>query len=361
MAVDSPFYLLNELTIKGNDITIASSHEMKQSQELEQLSSYEKALLTGEAKPKTMPTIQQELRLMDMNRNFVELSSDNLCEEQREGVSAMQEYEQGDYVSYKGKLFVIDNIAERVDRINHLGRYCAYGDIKYEVYPIGYKDLATALKYENMKYLYHSELEKVEPTFAELIREIEKNKSPKYEIVTAKMSPLEKFLIKVTELVDGLLDSIKGIFKQQPKDNESLASTGVLQAIYAYVDGFLPCPTETRDRLAVFVSEYKKINSENKKSHVINKIGDTIKIVHYELERDKGDMEKVNQIIVNMIEYIRLINETDKSNVNAKLELEYDYMKKLLEDTRNAKRVSQGDMKSFEDILKEDGFEINRD
>lgn len=183
----------------------------------------------------------------------------------------------------------------------------------------------------------------------------------KRKYLAANTSLLDKVFIKIRELIRSLFDSIKGIFKQQPKDSEVPASTGVLQAVYAYADGFLPCPIETRDKLAVFVSEYKKINSENKKNHVINKIGDTIKIVHYELERDKGDMEKVNQIIDNMIEYIRLINESDKSNVNAKLELEYDYMKKLLEDTRNAKRVSQGDTKSFEDILKEDGFEINRD
>ena len=172
------------------------------------------------------------------------------------------------------------------------------------------------------------------------------------------MSPTEKLLTKITELVNGLLDSIKSVFKPQQKNDEALINTEVLQAIYAYVDGFLPCPTDTRDKLAVFVSEYKKINSEDEKGRVINKIGDTVKTVHYELERDKSDIEKVNKIIDSMIEYIRLVNEPSKSNVDTKLELEHDYIKKLLEDTRNAKRVAQGDTKSFEDIVKEDGFEI---
>lgn len=373
IGVDLPFYLLSELIIRGNDIAIAPSHEIRHSQDLEQLSSHEKALLTGEVKPKVMPIIQQELQLMDMNRNFVELSSNNLSKEQRENLSDIQEYKQGDYVLYQGELFVIDSVVAQTDRTDSLGEYHQYGDVKYEACSMHSCEWTTALRRGEQVYLYHTELEKIrtedidyyvtraekdEPTFTDLIREVEKNKLPKHEIATTRLSPTEKLLTKIAELVNGLLDSIKSVFKQQQKNDEALINTGVLQAIYAYVGGFLPCPTDTRDKLAVFVSEYKKINSEDEKGRVINKIGDTVKTIHYELERDKSDIEKVNKIIDSMIEYIRLVNESDKSNVNTKLELEHDYMKKLLEDTRNAKRVAQGDTKSFEDIVKEDGFNI---
>lgn len=180
----------------------------------------------------------------------------------------------------------------------------------------------------------------------------------KRKYLAANTSLLDKAFIKVRELIRDLLDSIKSVLKPQQKNDEALINTEVLQTIYAYVDGTLPCSIETRDKLAVFVSEYKKINSEDEKGRVTNKIGDTVKTIHYELERDKSDIEKVNKIIDSMIEYIRLVNESSKSNVDTKLELEHDYMKKLLEDTRNAKRVAQGDTKSFEDIVKEDSFEI---
>lgn len=293
IGIDLPFYLLSELIIRGNDIAIAPSHEIRHSQDLEQLSSHEKALLTGEVKPKVMSTIQQELQLESMNKRFVESMSKH--RDKQESVFKTE-------ISRNKLQFHIET--------------------------------------------YTSELE--EKTL----------ESFKRKYLAANTSLLDKVFIKVRELIRGLFDSFKSVFKQQQKNDEALINTEVLQAIYAYVDDFLPCPTDTRDKLAVFVSEYKKINSEDEKGRVINKIGDTVKTVHYELERDKSDIEKVNKIIDSMIEYIRLVNESSKSNVDTKLELEHDYMKKLLEDTRNAKRVAQGDTKSFEDIIKEDGFNI---
>ena len=283
-----------------------------------------------------------------------------------------------DKLIIKGNNISVDIIPVRKDyeKLEHLSSY-EESLLRRESKPKVMRTIAQELRLEEMNKRFVESMskyrDKQEDAFKE---EISRNKlhshieaytneleeealeSFKRKYLAANTSLLDKAFIKVRELIRDLLDSIKSVLKPQQKNDEALINTEVLQTIYAYVDGTLPCSIETRDKLAVFVSEYKKINSEDEKGHVINKIGDTVKTIHYELERDKSDIEKVNKIIDSMIEYIRLVNESSKSNVDTKLELEHDYMKKLLEDTRNAKRVAQGDTKSFEDIVKEDSFEI---
>lgn len=62
---------LDKLIIKGNDISAEVVPVRKEYEELEWLSPYEESLLRREAEPRVMSTIEQELRLEEMNNRFV--------------------------------------------------------------------------------------------------------------------------------------------------------------------------------------------------------------------------------------------------------------------------------------------------
>lgn len=114
------------------------------------------------------------------------------------------------------------------------------------------------------------------------------------------------------------------------------------------------CPTETRNKLTEFVDEYKRIGSESEKNHVVNKLSGTIKTIHHELEKGMDDIEKVNAIIDDMIEYVQIVNESSKHSTDAKLELEHDYVKKLIKDSKAVGKVT-----SVDEIIKSDGYEVS--